>query len=205
MSKIICPACGSDKVEEKLVLKTFNEPFCDEYSIEIKEYVCNTCDFEGDFLKENDEKIEKALSKLKTNCVSNILNNLTQTNYSLASIERALNLPQRTLAKWKNGENNPSASGITLLRFLNVFPWLIEVAENNYDYYISNKIHATMAVNQIMNMFFYQNNTLNKGEVVSSQQTFVLYISNSTIYASEDGMTPGELGGHLQAEYKVGV
>jgi hypothetical protein len=59
-------------------------------------------------------------------------------------------LPQRTLSKWKNGVTNPSASGTALMKFLWLYPWLLEVAESQYDYAKAQKIYITSALGEVI-------------------------------------------------------
>lgn len=49
----------------------------------------------------------------------------------MAYIERALRLPQRTLARWKTGEC--SAPAIALLRLVRTYPWLLAVADDSFN------------------------------------------------------------------------
>ncbi|MCP4353876.1 MAG: NUDIX hydrolase [Desulfobacterales bacterium] len=91
----------------------------------------------------------------------------------MASIERALELPQRTLTKWKNGRTKPSATVITLLKFLRIFPWLLEVAENKFDYSTAQKIHIENAVNKLLaSLSFDKNEFINTSSPVSASAEF---------------------------------
>jgi hypothetical protein len=89
-------------------------------------------------------------------------------------MERVLGLPQRTLAKWKNRSVVPSAAGVSLLKYIRVFPWLLEVAENDYDYAISQKIHLSTAMNSFINEMQFNNNCFTKaGYIESVNKTMV--------------------------------
>lgn len=129
----ICPACGSENIYETKITINIKEPFAGEINFEIIENVCKTCDSKGDFFNQNDEIIEQKIKELKQRSVENILKYFIENKRSLTSIERALEIPFRTLAKWKNKITKTSAAGIALLRFIRLFPWLIDVAENKYD------------------------------------------------------------------------
>lgn len=50
---------------------------------------------------------------------------------SAADIERVLELKFGTLSKWRK-QNRAPADGLALLRILNAFPWLINVAEDRF-------------------------------------------------------------------------
>jgi hypothetical protein len=129
----ICPACGSEDIYETKKRIKIKEPFADAEIIEIIENVCHTCKAKGDFFYQNEDIIEDTIKRLKQRSVENILEHFIKNKRSLTSIERALEIPFRTLAKWKNKRSKTSAAGIALLRFIRLFPWLIDVAENKYD------------------------------------------------------------------------
>lgn len=128
-----CPVCGSDEIYEKKKKHRIKEPFAGEKNIEIIENVCKVCESKGDFFDQNNKVIEENIKELKQRSVENILKYFIENKRSLMSIERVLEIPFRTLAKWKNQITKTSAAGIALLRFIRLFPWLIDVAENRYD------------------------------------------------------------------------
>lgn len=145
-NKIICPACGSEDIYETKKRIKIKEPFADAEIIEIIENVCHTCKAKGDFFYQNEDIIEDTIKRLKQRSVENILEHFIKNKRSLTSIERALEIPFRTLAKWKNKVTKTSAAGIALLRFIRLFPWLLDVAENKYD---SKKAENIMLNNAI--------------------------------------------------------
>lgn len=149
-NKKLCPACGSDEIKEIRIEKQINESFGGSKQIPLKEYNCEVCDFSGDFFSENEQAMQNALSSLKKEAVVNILNYFSENKISLSSMERALELPQRTLTKWKSGSTKPSSSGVTLLKFLGLFPWLLDVAENKYEFATSQKIHLESAFQKML-------------------------------------------------------
>ena len=51
-------------------------------------------------------------------------------------MERALELPSRTIARWKGGE--VSAATLALLRITRTFPWILEVADAHFDQSVAN-------------------------------------------------------------------
>jgi len=59
---------------------------------------------------------------------------------SYAGIERALQLPQGTLRKWVSGQTKPSKAGIALLQFIDACPWLVDVADENFNFDSAMKI-----------------------------------------------------------------
>ena len=132
-NKKICPACGSENIYETKKTINIKEPFAGEEKIEITKNICHTCKSQGDFFDQNEDKIENTIKDLKQKSVENILKYFIKNKRSLTSIERSLEIPFRTLAKWKNKITKTSAAGIALLRFIRLFPWLLDVAENKYD------------------------------------------------------------------------
>lgn len=152
-----CPVCGSSDLKKITRNHFIDEAFDCQKTIEIFEYHCNACESSGDFFDENDIIISNELKALKNTCVTNIISDFVENNISMSSIERALELPQRTLAKWKSGNTAPSASGVALMKFLKLFPWLIEVAEHNYDYDASQKIFLTQALNNFLSSIEFKN------------------------------------------------
>ncbi|MDA3822348.1 MAG: hypothetical protein PF450_07045, partial [Bacteroidales bacterium] len=84
-----------------------------------------------------------------------ILTSLNRDGYSNASMERALGLPSRTLARWKKENSiSPSSSGIALMRIIRSFPWILDIAENNFDQKKAMSIFLTNAMNEIVNIAY---------------------------------------------------
>lgn len=75
-----------------------------------------------------------------------------QTNYgwSQASIERSLDIPQRSLSK-----ENPEPELITLMKIVRAYPWVVQVADRQYNEVDALRImgHAAVdvAANKIAN------------------------------------------------------
>lgn len=143
MNTISCPACGSNDIQTNTDTELMTEAFGGNQDIEITTHTCKGCGISGDFLNANDKIIQNSINILKDKVVENILNTFLENNYSFAGIERALEIPQKTLSRWKNKTAKPSAPSIALLKFLRLFPWLIEVAEQKYDYSKAQKIHIS--------------------------------------------------------------
>jgi len=132
MTNNICPACGSGHIIKSEEKKLISLPYSDEEYITIVNYKCNTCLTEGDFFGENDEKINVVIIRQRKRAVINILNYFVEAGVSLSTMERILDLPQRTLTVWMEGDLIPAA-GVTLLRMIRTVPELLEVAENKYE------------------------------------------------------------------------
>lgn len=149
MNKKKCPVCGSEEVLEKKETIAITEPFAGKDNIEIIKNKCLACKSEGDFFDQNESMIEETIKNLKQKSVEGILKYFIDNKISMSSIERALEMPQRTLAKWKNKGSKTSSAGIALLRFIRLFPWLLEVAENKYDYQRAENIQINNAIQEI--------------------------------------------------------
>ena len=176
MNKQRCPACGSiDIIDEKKSILT-KEPFGGQDNIEIHENICSICGSRGDFFNQNDLLIDDTIKKLQQKSIENILNYFIDSKVSMSSIERALEIPQRTLTKWRNRTNVPSSAGIALMRFIKLFPWLLEVAENKYDYSEAQKIHINAAIQKLLpEIDFYKENFIEAGGIVATSGSALLY------------------------------
>nr|AGS51576.1 hypothetical protein [uncultured bacterium contig00010] len=147
----LCPVCGSSKIENIIKKESIHGDLGKELTIDVPYEKCIECGSEGNFSGENEKAIEKALSTLNEEYIDEVLNFFDERKISYAGIERAVGLPQRTLTKWKNRNSTPTASGIALLKYLRLFPWLIEVAENKFDNNISQKIFMGTALEMFVN------------------------------------------------------
>ena len=176
MEKLICPACGSSHLVKSNYQEYVTENLGGQVLIEKVLYQCTDCGSEGDFFNENELSIEKALSDLKNKLVVSILDGFTDNKVSLSSIERALDLPQRTLTKWKNGASSPTSAGVTLLKFIKLFPWLLEVAENKFDYEISQKIFMGNAFHKMINQMTFSESEFKEAGVITTANSTFLYI-----------------------------
>jgi DNA-directed RNA polymerase subunit RPC12/RpoP len=136
---IECPACGSKNVEQEKKETTVCVPYGTEKKLSETSFKCLECKttFEDDISL--DEAIKTVLELSKKESVKNILNYFSENRMNFAGMERALELPQRTISRWKT-EGAVDASALALLRMIRTFPWLIEVADSKYDRNISDTI-----------------------------------------------------------------
>ena len=128
----ICPLCGSDQVEQEEKIETISDSFGENVEVILAYDICKRCGMDGDFTGCNDTIIQEAVDALRAQTVTTILQYFSDHKANFAGMERALELPQRTLSKWKNGSTAPTAAGVTLVKFLRLFPWLTIVAENRF-------------------------------------------------------------------------
>jgi transposase-like protein len=175
---IECPVCGSVNLEKKISTETLKGDLGKNTYYKRTSYRCLDCESESeeDSSKENADAISFALDTLKKEYIKSTLDYFIENKISFSSVERILNLPQRTLTKWKNDVSQPSAAGIALLKFLRVFPWLLNVAEHSYDYDTSQKIFLQSAFNILLHKIsFSKNDTIRMG-VFMTNKSNLMYI-----------------------------
>lgn len=173
---ITCPVCGSSDVKKHIVTEKLSETFGGSVEIDQSEYECMTCGSVGDFGNENEERKELAIQSLKDNTVVSIINDFSGSDVSLSSIERALELPQRTLTKWKNKATSPTAAGVALLKFIKLFPWLLEVAENKYEFSSAQKVHVRVALETILSQMNFLTDVYSQPGSVNTNRSTVLLL-----------------------------
>ena len=175
MNKITCPVCGSEDLVTTYKSEILKEPFGGQKEISLKKYKCSACSTEFESAKENDVIIKDNVNELKFKSISNIINDFNEANVSMASIERALSIPQRTITKWKNGDNKPSSTAYALFKYLKTFPWLLEVAENNFDYNIAQKIHISDAIKSLLNTISFDSCDMSEIGVLNCAYSTINY------------------------------
>lgn len=125
-----CPMCGSDKLGISEREEKRSVPFGPDALCVLQVVTCSECGEHGDFGLVNDARIEAAIDASVTASVDVMLSHLEEIGLSNAYIERVFDIPARTIARWKRGER--SATVVAFLRLLSTFPWLVEVAEENF-------------------------------------------------------------------------
>ncbi|MDR0364993.1 MAG: hypothetical protein LBH92_08275 [Bacteroidales bacterium] len=194
---IECPICGSSNLERTLSTEILKGDLGKATSYKQISYMCLGCESEGDFFKENTDAINLALDTLRNEYVKSTLDYFADNKINFSSVERILNLPQRTLTKWKNGVSQPSAAGVALLKFLRVFPWLLDVAEHSYDYDTSQKIFLRSAFNMMLHKTsFSEDDTMEAGAFITNKSK-LMYIytekNGETLPAKKNLMNPNNL------------
>lgn len=131
MNKINCPNCGSENIKVVLQKESRQLTLGPEFSYEIPMSVCEICGEEGDFAGDADVFREKAITDAKKNLAAHLIEDIQKLNgLKLAYVERAFELPQRTISsKWRSGV---SASGLALLRIISAMPWIVNIADNKF-------------------------------------------------------------------------
>jgi len=131
-----CPVCDST-LSSKKILKEATLPSGDKFSYKEPNQVCISCGFEGNLTGKDEDYVKSEKIALK-NAIKKIVNNLQNKFKNLLYIERTLDLPRRTLSRWKtSGES--STSSLLLLKMIETFPFLLDVAEKKFDAKYANK------------------------------------------------------------------
>jgi hypothetical protein len=197
MSNNLCPACGSADIKKIVNKEIINEPFGGHKYIDTIEVRCNTCGSTGDFFGENELIVDEAIKELKQNSIINILNDFSNNKISMSAIERALDLPQRTLAKWKNGNSSPTATGVALMRFIRLFPWLLDVAERKFDYDYAQKIYINAAVQKLFSVVNFKKDDFSEAGIVATSKSAFFFMHFEKEGATADNINPITLNDNL--------
>lgn len=153
MEKVICSYCGKQTVSIEEHEIGLSEPYGGASTVKIKEKVCNHCGFSEED-DSNDLVIQKELSVLKRVSMVKVLDALNAIGHTNASMERALGLPARTLARWKNEQSmSPSASGIALMRIIRTYPWILAVADMQFDQNVASNMLLQNAANEVVKIY----------------------------------------------------
>lgn len=192
----ICPLCGFDQITHQTRLEKVSNHFGGQKEILLAYDTCQRCGTDGDFANKNGALIREAIDSLKVESVKAILQYFSDNKVNLAGMERALELPQRTLAKWKRGSPPPSAAGVTLLRFLRLFPWLVDVANYNFDSEEGQQIHIKAAIDTLLNKINFKGNQKTENKLIpaiwvdslclETRQDGVSFLSFSTVLPERD-------------------
>jgi len=131
MSKTICPICGSSDIESIPTTVKDTLPFGEEFQFKKIINKCKACGEEGEFTEENEIEYLEAIKIAEKISLEHVLTRFSNLGISMAYLERALNLPLRTLSRWKT--QGTSASGMALMRVIRTYPWILKVADEDFD------------------------------------------------------------------------
>lgn len=129
--KVSCPVCGSTALKKSEEQKQYAIGFGQSFTYPAINFICETCGEEGDFALQNDAVFEAALKKAQSEQIKDLIERLGQRQISMSLFERALELPARTLTRWKSGDF--SSSSIALLRAVAAFPFILKAAEVRFN------------------------------------------------------------------------
>ncbi|MDD2336123.1 MAG: hypothetical protein PHD01_06070 [Geobacteraceae bacterium] len=129
-TKTICPACGSSDVVSSEKTRTLPIPYSDSVKVREKISTCSICGMKGDFSEDENIKVHNKITTAKRESVPRILDWLSEHGIRMAYIERALDLPTRTVNRWRS--KAASSSAIALVQIIRTYPWILEVAESGF-------------------------------------------------------------------------
>jgi hypothetical protein len=174
--KTTCPVCSSENVSETVSSEFMQLTLGPDFEVKSSNFKCSSCEEEGDFGLKNDASFSFAMKSAQKSFVKSTLVDFEAIS-PLVAIERSLELPFRTLNRWKSGDF--SASSLVLLRILKTYPWIIKVADNKFSKGSSIKYLIDAAAN-----CFSEQLKENKIEVDLSterrQNTFTLKVALQT-------------------------
>jgi hypothetical protein len=131
MDKFNCDACGSDQIKKIDIQETRQLPLGPEFTYLIPSYKCEKCGEEGDFAHEADKIRELQMQRAHELLAIKLIGEIADSGIRLAYIERAFQIPQRTISsKWRTGKI--SAAGLALLRIIRTMPWIVDIADQKF-------------------------------------------------------------------------
>lgn len=162
---IKCPACGGENYELIDNSVSYQAPYGPPIVETEKVYKCSICDSEFDYSDLTGDKKESSFKVSERCSIDEMLDNLSKIGYSWAAIERSLELPQRTISRWKNSKDI-SSIGIALLRIIRTYPWIIQVASEKFNSNSALQIYLQNAIKDLVSISnhyrsFYLNNFTN--------------------------------------------
>jgi hypothetical protein len=122
-----CQFCGVEALSPREEMRTLTVPYGPPVQYKSAYFVCGSCNEE---IAGDEEAKEAALQQAIVASVRSMLDHLAKDGISSAYLERALRIPQRTTARWKEGK--VSAAAVALLRAVRSYPWLLSVADANF-------------------------------------------------------------------------
>jgi hypothetical protein len=132
---LICPVCESEDIQIEKLSQSHSYAYGGEFVFDQTLHVCQDCGEKGSFsnqlIEDNHETFSVALKEADRESLESIFEDLSIKGNSLAYIERSLGLAQRTLSRWKS--QGASASGMALMRVVRTYPWILKVADENFD------------------------------------------------------------------------
>jgi hypothetical protein len=143
-NEIICPVCGSKDLEKLVDQKSHQLTLGGDFQYMEEYYKCNICKEAGDFANIGNYAFKEAEERALKELVPNLIEDLSHHGISMARFERAFELPQRTLTRWKTGDF--SSAGVALLRVVKTFPFVVRVAEWKFDPLIAKKSVCAEAI-----------------------------------------------------------
>ena len=147
MQTVHCPVCGSDDVTKNSEQKSLTVPFGPTVNYSNIDFTCKSCGESGDFSYETDRNISQAIAESQRVSVDSMISQVSSSGITMSYIERALDLPQRTITRWK--ATGCSSGSLALLRIVRTYPWILGVAERGFDEGFAKRTLVTQAMGLI--------------------------------------------------------
>ncbi len=128
-SQNCCPFCGSNNVDKITESNEVPVPYALPAQFKTEQLICKDCGMDTDV--SNGKKMQDAIDTVTQESVPKMINSLTSNGWTLAKIEHSLSLSERTLSRWMRSPKLSSES-IALLRILRTYPWIVQVADRQY-------------------------------------------------------------------------
>lgn len=203
-----CPACGSQKTSFSESTIGVQSPYGPEVEMQEKTYACLDCGEEFDYSKSYDNTYRDALETSKKASVAAILEHLS-VEYSFSAVERALDLPQRTLSRWKS-TGDTSAIGVALLRIIRTYPWILRVAQARFEPTVACDIFVQTAVNTLLSMTHHSTARAWLDKIVRPQTNYynIQFVINEQEKPGQQkslGYSPRMISSHVVQDYSQEV
>jgi sensor c-di-GMP phosphodiesterase-like protein len=121
-----------------------------------------------------------------------MINYLQEHDIKMAYLERALELPARTVNRWKT--TDCSAAPLALLRIIRTYPWILEVADADYDESVSSSKLLEQAAKVLA--IALERNKINTDYSKVDANTMSVTITTKPIYKMVSRFETGSIGEH---------
>lgn len=141
---VTCDICDASNAQKETVTDKAKAPYGKEFDYSILKVVCSNC--KGSYVVDHNKEekaFNKAYEESTKDSINTMLNILKDKKFTFSEIERCLELPYRTLSRWKKRKNF-SAISVALLRLITTLPWAIRIAEKGF---VTNEARKLMISN----------------------------------------------------------
>lgn len=126
-----CPVCGNEDMNEITFELQTQLTLGDEFTVKGPARQCPNCEHVEEDIQSS-EPFREAVLAATQQSVNNMIDHLRAEGLKMSYIERAFELPSKTLNRWKSGGES-SATSLAFLRTLVTYPFVVEVAMKRFD------------------------------------------------------------------------
>lgn len=127
-----CPFCGETNIQKFEQTVAHRLVLGNEFIVPESFYKCTNCESEFADEAENEKRLSAALVDARKVLSGTLIEKIKVNGLSMAYVERAFELPIRTLNRWKSA-GETSAASLAFLRLISTYPWLVDVADCKFD------------------------------------------------------------------------